>query len=74
MADSLVWEIIKNNHSFLYKRERTPRSGAVQFSSEPGNLMGVNTFKYSGLANSKAVDISSNGKNITLRTKVHKIY
>ena len=32
----------------IIKRNRTNRNGAVQFSSEPGNLLNVNTFKYSG--------------------------
>eukprot|EP00953_Heterococcus_sp_UTEX-ZZ885_P016722 9384-Heterococcus_DN1.PRE.2 len=33
------------------------RSGAVAFSSEPGNLMNLHSYKYSGLANSKTVHI-----------------
>ena len=69
MADSLVWLLVKDNNSFLHKRGRTARSGAVQFSNEPGNLLNVNNFKYSGLANSKAVDVSSK-KRITLSLKV----
>ena len=58
MSDALIWELIKDNNSFLTKRGRDPRSGPVQFSSEPGNLLGVNSFKYSGLANSKAAGLS----------------
>ena len=69
MADSLVWLLVKDNNSFLHKRGRTSRSGAVQFSNEPGNLMNVNSFKFSGLANSKAVDVSGK-KRITLSLKV----
>ncbi len=71
MADALVWQLVKNNNSFLHKVGRTNRSGAVQFSSEPGNLMSVNSFKYSGLANSKTIDISSSKKGgVTLKLKV----
>lgn len=33
------------------------RSGKVVLTSEPNNLMNINSFKYSGLANSKAVGI-----------------
>ena len=59
MSDSLVWHLLRDNNCFLHKRGRTTRNGAVQFSSEPGNLMNVNTFKYSGLANSKAIDLQA---------------
>lgn len=47
MSADLVWAIIKNNNSFLVKRQN------VQFSAEPANLMNLNSFKYSGLANYK---------------------
>ena len=57
MSDALVWHLIRDNNSFLHKRERTNRAGSVQFSSEPGNLLNVNTFKHSGLANSNTIDI-----------------
>ena len=71
MADALVWHLIKDNNSFLHKVGRTSRDGAVQFSSEPGNLLSVNSFKYSGLANSKTIDININKKDgVTLRLKV----
>lgn len=59
MSETLIWHLIKDNNSFLIKRERSSRRGAVQFSSEPGNLMNTNCFKYSGIANSKTVDIGS---------------
>ena len=58
-ADSLVWEIVKNNNSFMRKKNgRTARSGSIRFSTERGNLMSRSTYKYSGLANSKTIDIS----------------
>ncbi len=59
MSDALVWSLIRKNNAFLHKRGNTRRSGAVQFSCEPGNVMGVSSFKYSGLANSKTADIST---------------
>ena len=67
MSQSLIWHVIRDNNSFLVKRERTARSGAVQFSSEPGNLLNAHCFKYSGIANNNAVDVSS---ALLLRTKV----
>ncbi len=70
MADALVWQLVKDNNAFLVKRGRTSRDGAVQFSRETGNLLGVNSFKYSGLANSKAVGLTVKDKAITLTLKV----
>ena len=70
MSDSLVWLLVKNNNAFLHKRFHTKRAGAVQFSSEPGNLLSVNSFKYSGIANSKTIDLSVNDQAIELRLKV----
>ncbi|TFJ82385.1 hypothetical protein NSK_006296 [Nannochloropsis salina CCMP1776] len=77
MSDALVWECIKNNNCFLTKRGRTARVGGVQFSSEPFNLAKKNSFKNSGLANSKAVDLSvaeggKYGPKITMATKGKK--
>jgi len=56
-SESLIWNLIRDSNSFLVKRGNTKRDGAVQFSCEPGNLMNVHSFKYSGLANKKAVDL-----------------
>ena len=73
ISDSLAWEIVKNNNSFMRKTNgRTPRSGSVRFSVERGNLMSKSTYKYSGLANSKTIDISATADNraaLTLKTK-----
>ena len=59
MSDALVWHLIRDNNCFLQKRGRTSRSGGVQFSSEAGNLLNVNTYKYSGIANSNTIDIQT---------------
>ncbi|KAG5461023.1 MAG: ribosomal L28e protein family-domain-containing protein [Olpidium bornovanus] len=53
---ALVWLLTKNNSSFLVKR------GGEQLSSEKGNLLNKNTWKYSGLSNKKVVDVPL-GKN-----------
>jgi len=72
-ADSLVWELVKNNNSFMRKvNGRTRRSGSVRFSVERGNLTSRSTYKYSGLANSKTIDISATEDNratLTIKTK-----
>lgn len=47
-----MWQCVRNGNCFLVKRN------GVQLTSEPGNVMNKNSFKYSGLANERAVDIS----------------
>jgi hypothetical protein len=59
MSDSLIWQITKDFNSFQRKRGSTaPRRGVTTFSAEPGNLMALNSFKYSGIANSKTVSVA----------------
>lgn len=67
MSSALIWQLVKDNNSFLVKRGRTTRDGSVQFSREAGNLLNVNTFKYSGLANERTIHISN---DLSLITKV----
>jgi large subunit ribosomal protein L28e len=62
--DALVWEITKRSNSFLMKRNgNTKRSGAVEFSTEKGNIKSLNQFKYSGIANSKVYDVVCTEEN-----------
>ncbi len=68
MSSALVWHLIRDNNSFMVKRGRTSRDGSVQFSTEPGNLLNVNTFKYSGIANDRTINITS---DLNLVTKVY---
>lgn len=64
IPDSLAWELTKKNTSFLKKRNgHTKRSGAIQFSVEKANLKNLNKFAYSGLANSKAFDVTFSDDN-----------
>jgi large subunit ribosomal protein L28e len=51
MSGALIWELTKNNNAFLVKRN------GVTFSAEKGNLTNTNSYKSSGLANHRAVDI-----------------
>jgi large subunit ribosomal protein L28e len=56
--DQLVWEIVRRNNCFQKKRNgKTKRSGTITFSVEKGNLKSLNLLKYSGLANTKTVDV-----------------
>ncbi|KAK4523268.1 hypothetical protein GAYE_PCTG50G1161 [Galdieria yellowstonensis] len=48
----LLWHLVKGHNAFQIRRK------GVTLSTEKGNLKGVSTFKYSGLAQPKAVDIA----------------
>lgn len=73
MSADLIWLLVKNNNAFLVKRGRTNRQGAVQFSKEPGNLLNVNSFKYSGIATDRPVILASGDKEVSLTTKDEKL-
>uniref|UniRef100_A0A0N8AL39 Large ribosomal subunit protein eL28 n=1 Tax=Daphnia magna TaxID=35525 RepID=A0A0N8AL39_9CRUS len=64
--DTLTWLLTKNTSSFVVKRNGN------EFAKEKFNLKNINSAKYSGLANGKAVDISLDDKKITLTTKIAK--
>uniref|UniRef100_A0A6V2ABZ3 Ribosomal eL28/Mak16 domain-containing protein n=1 Tax=Ditylum brightwellii TaxID=49249 RepID=A0A6V2ABZ3_9STRA len=76
ISDSLCWELVKKNTSFMKKvNGRSRRSGTIQFSVEKGNVKSINSFKYSGLANSKTIDIASTADNRgMLSTKTKKAH
>merc|ERR1711901_12687 len=44
----------------------------LELSSEPGNLMNKNSFKYSGLANNESLDVQDNTKGISFSKKNSK--
>jgi len=50
--------LVRNNNSFLVKRD------GAQFTKEKGNLLAKNSFKFSGLANPKTVDIVVTEKKV----------
>ena len=64
-SPELIWAATKKRSSFLVKRN------GLQLSAEPGNLMNANSFKFSGLANPKTVDVRQAGKGavVVLKTK-----
>merc|ERR1712196_616974 len=62
-SSDLLWQITRNNSSFLVKRN------GLELSSEPGNLMNKNSFKFSGIANLETVDVADNEKGITFSRK-----
>ena len=61
----LTWLIVRNSSSFLLKRNRQ------NFTLEPNNLKGRNSFRYSGLVRKRTVGVepSKDGKGVVLVTK-----
>ncbi|KAF9535605.1 ribosomal L28e protein family-domain-containing protein [Crepidotus variabilis] len=68
MSNDLQWLLLRGNNSFIVKR--VPE-GPI-FSREPGNLRNLHSFKYSGLANSKVIDISDASGSIKIRSRKTK--
>merc|ERR1711900_128610 len=52
-SPDLIWALVRNNNCFIKKQKNMP-----VFSSEKNNLAGLNTFKYSGLANNKNANVA----------------
>lgn len=67
-SPELQWQLLRNSHSFLVKR-----SGHT-FSSEPLNLTNTHSFKFSGLANPRAVGVTLNAARtrVLLQTRAGK--
>ncbi|CAD7946583.1 unnamed protein product [Amoebophrya sp. A120] len=53
VPSDLLWTLVRNNSSFIKKQKELP-----VMTSEPQNLTGLNSFKYSGLANKKSAGVS----------------
>jgi len=52
-SSDLQWQLLRTSHSFLVKRGN---AGHV-FSAEPLNVTNTHSYKFSGLANAKAVGV-----------------
>merc|ERR1712128_376131 len=67
---------VKDTSCHLIKRKVSGRTkmgkAGVHMTLEPNNLTGINSFKYSGLANAKTVGIEPTEKGIVLTTKSRK--
>ncbi|KAJ3054528.1 60S ribosomal protein L28 [Rhizophlyctis rosea] len=66
MSSDLVWLLTRNNNSFLVKRN------GIQLSREPGNLLNLNSRKFSGLAAKKTVDVAAAPKGVTVTLRKTK--
>lgn len=52
-SDNVVWDAIKAGHC------RIRKSHGITLSAESGNLLNKHSFKFSGFANSKTVDVNA---------------
>ncbi|KMS65399.1 hypothetical protein BVRB_036380 [Beta vulgaris subsp. vulgaris] len=59
----VVWNIVKNSSSFLYK------NNGITLTNEPYNVLNVNSRKFSGLCNKKALDVSVVDGNVVMNKK-----
>ncbi|KAF5382887.1 hypothetical protein D9757_006351 [Collybiopsis confluens] len=69
MSDDLQWLLLRKSNSYMVKG--LPE-GPI-FSKEPGNLLNIHSHKYSGLANSKTIDVSDANGKITITTRKTKV-
>jgi len=67
MSYDLQWLLLRKNNSFIVKRASKPI-----FSREPGNLRNLHSYKYSGLANSKVIDISDSASGLKVVSRKTK--
>jgi hypothetical protein len=66
---ALVWEVVKKNNAFI--RKGRTATGAI-FSAEAGNLTNQHSYKASGLANGKTIDIQAGNKAVLVTLKGKK--
>ena len=62
-SSELVWAITRDTSCFRMKQRSTNKSGlgksGAEFTKEPNNLTGRNTWKYSALSNAKSVGLEA---------------
>ncbi|KAF9260663.1 ribosomal protein L28e [Marasmius fiardii PR-910] len=69
MSNDLQWLLLRNYNSYMVKG--LPE-GPI-FSKEPGNLVNIHSHKYSGLSNSKTIDVSDVNGTIQITTRKTKV-
>eukprot|EP00967_Tisochrysis_lutea_P140689 scaffold257446_cov36-Tisochrysis_lutea.AAC.2 len=71
-----MWPIVRETSCFAIKRKVNGRSGmgkaGPRFTTEPNNITGINSFKYSGIVNAKTVGLSQAEKGVVLTKKSRK--
>merc|ERR1719356_734575 len=56
-APALIWECVRQQNSFIRRNPHV--KGVKPLSAEKGNLSGLHSFKYSGLANRNVLNVST---------------
>jgi len=74
ISNELIWGIVRDTSCHVLRRKQSGTSGmgkrGAEFTLEPSNLTGFNSWKYSGLANSKTIELTSAGDSgVVLTTK-----
>ncbi|CAK4019286.1 60S ribosomal L28e [Lecanosticta acicola] len=69
ISNDLIWEVTRNNNSFLVKRKQ---AGGVQFSRDPYNLTNKHARKYEGYCNDQAISIQPDSNTVAITTKLPK--
>ncbi|KAJ5783678.1 uncharacterized protein N7518_009355 [Penicillium psychrosexuale] len=66
ISNDLIWEITRNQNSFLVNRNS---GGGSQFSRDPLNLLNKHSYKYAGYSNTKAVGVQPTENGVAVITK-----
>merc|ERR1719197_2323423 len=73
-SPDLIWSITRDTSSFILKQSMPGRTTGMgkrgaEFTMEPNNPTARNSWKYSGLANAKTVDVVPTEGGVVLTTK-----
>ncbi|KAJ9155792.1 Ribosomal protein L28e [Coniochaeta hoffmannii] len=70
ISADVIWEVARNNNSFLVKRSKhIGGGGGVQFSRDPLNPTNIHSRKYAGFVNDKAVGVVPTEKGVQVVSK-----
>ena len=72
-SPDLIYSLVRDTSCFVVKKKQQGRSGmgkrGAEFTLEPNNIAGKNSWKYSGLANTKTVSLDMVEGGALLTTK-----
>jgi hypothetical protein len=57
MSNDVMWQILRQHNSHVVKRD------GIMLSGEPGNLLNLHSYKFSGLANKNIVHVAADKKD-----------
>ena len=72
ISDQLIWGCVNDWTSAMRKQRGGGHQNEIRFSGEKGNLSNVSSYKFSGFANTKALDLSLDDKKVTFSVKAKK--